>query len=192
VTDARTTMAGRPMGESLSSRGRANTDARSRAFAELADQHLMGAYKLANAILANPADAQDAVHDSFEKAWGRWEGLRDISKFESWFKRIVVNTCRDRLRQASRRRASDISDLRIATPDSTGQVHERERVERALARLAPDDRILLALRYYRDLKIDDIAELLDIPSGTATSRLRTAHTRLRSVLEQVETAGSPS
>ena len=58
--------------------------------------------------------------------------------------------------------------------------------EAALARLKPDDRVVLALRYYRDLRIDDIASLLDIPSGTATSRLRAAHQRLREILRDEE------
>ena len=62
--------------------------------------------------------------------------------------------------------------------------HDRIPIEARLRRLKPNDRIILALRYYRDLRVDQIAELLDIPPGTATSRLRNAHVRLRRVIER--------
>jgi RNA polymerase sigma-70 factor (ECF subfamily) len=101
------------------------------------------------------------------------------------FKRIVVNTCKNKLQQAIRRRTSDISSqTSLAAPDASAEVHDRMLIEQGFARLKPDDRIVLALRYYRDLRIEDIAAVLDIPSGTATSRLRTANIRLREAIER--------
>ena len=67
---------------------------------------------------------------------------------------------------------------------------DRDEVERALQRLKPDDRIVLALRYYRDLKVEDIAEVLEIPPGTATSRLRNAQIRLRARLDRGRAGGT--
>jgi RNA polymerase sigma-70 factor (ECF subfamily) len=155
------------------------------AFQTLAEQHIHEAYKLANSVLASPAAAQDAVHDAFVKAWERWSSLRDPARFDSWFKRIVINTCRDRLREGKHRDAADITDQTdLVGPDPLPDIDERIRVEQALAHLKPEDRILLALRYYGDLKLDDIAELLDVPTGTVKSRLNAAHGRLRSVLER--------
>lgn len=160
---------------------------RASAFRRLADEHLLEAYKLANAILANPAEAQDAVHDAFVRAWDKWASLRDPSRFAPWFRRIVVNTCRNRLKAESRRSGADLAvGSHLSTPDASGEVHAREQVERALRQLRPDDRVVLALRYYRDLRVEDIADLLGIPSGTATSRLRAAHARLRAVMERTD------
>ena len=157
---------------------------RSAAFQRLADENIGAAYRLANAILRSPNDAEDAVHDAFVTAWEHWSSLRDESRFEAWFGRIVVNTCRNRLRRTSRWGLTDISThVGLATPDASGAVHDREQVVEALNRLKPDDRIVLALRYYRDLRVEDIADLLGIPPGTATSRLRTAHARLRAILD---------
>jgi DNA-directed RNA polymerase specialized sigma24 family protein len=60
--------------------------------------------------------------------------LRDQRKFEWWFKRIVVNTCRNRLRDASRRRTTDIeSHVTLAAPDASSPIHDRFEVEQALA-----------------------------------------------------------
>ncbi len=106
------------------------------AFQRLADEHIGHAYRLANAILRNPSDAEDAVHDAFVTAWSHWSSLRDEGRFEAWFGRIVVNTCRDRLRQITRWRLTDISDeVGLSTPDAASAVHDREQVVAALGRL---------------------------------------------------------
>lgn len=160
---------------------------RAHAFRRLADGHLDDSYRLANVILGNPTEARDAVHDAFITGWKRWPSLRDADRFDSWFKRIVVNTCKNKLQQAARRKTTDISiQTSLSAPDASAEVHDRMQIEQGFARLKPDDRIVLALRYYRDLKIEDIAAVLAIPSGTATSRLRAAHIRLREVIERSE------
>ncbi len=149
------------------------------------DDQLDDNYRLASAILGSPTDARDAVHDAFITGWRRWSSLRETDRFGSWFKRIVVNTCKDRLRKAARHQSVPIGDGQdAAQQDPANVVHDRIQIEAGLRRLKPDDRIILALRYYRDLKIEQIAELLDVPPGTATSRLRNAHIRLRRVIER--------
>lgn len=60
---------------------------------------------------------------------------------------------------------------------------------RGIARLKPDERILLALRYHRDLKLDDIADLLEVPTGTVKSRLNKAHKTLRAALATEQRGG---
>ncbi len=156
---------------------------RAAAFQQLADQRLEASYRLANAILGNEHEAEDAVHDAIVLAWRRWSSLRDRSRFDAWFDRIVLNVCRDRLRQASRRRASDIAEMTLSTPDATAEVHRRMLVEQALARLKPDDVVVLALRHFLDLELADIAVLLDIPLQTVNTRLRSARARLRDSLD---------
>lgn len=169
----------------LAGRGMEETqDQRMVAFQRLADLRLDASYRLANAILGDAFGAQDAVHDAVVSAWQRWDSLKDRGKFDAWFDRIVVNTCRDRLRQASRRRAADIAEVEMRTPDVAPDVHQRLLVEQALDRLKADDIVVLALRHFLDLQLDDVATLLDIPLQTANTRLRAARTRLREQLEQ--------
>ena len=156
------------------------------AFRSLVDRRLDASYRLANAILGEPADAQDAVHDAFVTAWRQWPSLRDPASFDGWFQRIVVNTCRNRLKRATGLRVTDISDeLAIATPDAYASTHDRDALDGALARLRPDDQVLLALRYYQDLKVDDIAGVLGIRPGTVMSRLHHAMDRLRAAIDAV-------
>ncbi len=156
-------------------------------FRRLADSQIDDSYRLASFILGSPEDARDAVHDAFISAWRRWPSLRDQDKFDSWFKSIVVNACRDRLRSASRRRTAD-QDRRptASAPDAFGEVHDKMLIEQALAQLRPDDQIALGLRYYHDLKLAEIAAILDVPVGTVKSRLNHARSRLRTAIERLE------
>jgi RNA polymerase sigma-70 factor (ECF subfamily) len=159
----------------------ARTD-RVEAFLRLADHHLDAAYRLARAILRDSTDAQDATHDAFEQAWRRWSTLRDPARFEPWFDRILVNICRDRLR-SHRRHATDISSqVAIATGDPFAQANDRDLLANAIATLSPEHRIVVALRYYRDLPVEEIARRLDIPTGTVHSRLHYALKRLHSAI----------
>ena len=99
-----------------------------RARAALADQRLDASYRLANAILGDEGQAQDAVHDAVVLAWQRWSSLCDRACFDH----IVVNVGRDRLRQAARRRTTDLDDSSLSTPDATADVHRRLLVEQTL------------------------------------------------------------
>ena len=158
---------------------------RGAAFQRLADQRLDASYRLATAILRDDSQSQDAVHDAIILAWQRWTSLRDRAKFDAWFDRIVVNVCRNRLRDAKSRRTSDIaSAVSLHTPDATTDVHRRVLVEQALDRLKPDDIVVLALSHFLDLQTDDVAVLLDVPVSTAKTRLRSARARLRAEIER--------
>ena len=96
--------------------------------------------------VAPEVEAQDAVHDAFVTAWRKYDSLRDHGRFEAWFDRIVVNVCRNRLKRASRRRTEDIEEqAALGTSDATADVHRRIEVERAFARLKPDDVVVLAI-----------------------------------------------
>jgi RNA polymerase sigma-70 factor (ECF subfamily) len=163
---------------------------RDAAFVRLADEHLDTAYRLARAILRDPAEAQDATHDAFVQAWRRWETLRDPAKFEPWFDRILINTCRNRMR-SNRRQATDISaEVALSTGDQTREAEDRDVIGAAIAALSPDHQVVVALRYYRDLKVHDIAMRLGVPSGTVQSRLHYALKRLHDAIEAADTKGT--
>jgi RNA polymerase sigma factor (sigma-70 family) len=163
---------------------------RAQAFLRLADDHLDAAYRLARAILHDSTDAQDAVHDAFEQAWRKWSTLRDPSRFEPWFDRILVNTCRDRLR-SGRRQAVDISvEVAIAAGDPFAQAHDQDVLANAIATLPPHHRVVVALRYYLDLPVEAIAVRLGIPAGTVHSRLHYALKSLHAAIDEADGRGT--
>ena len=169
--------AGRRMGESERQR--------MAAFRQLADQRLDASYRLATAVLGDGNQSQDAVHDAVLLAWERWPSLREQAKFDAWFNRIVVNVCRERLRRSARRPTTDIStQVTLGTRDPAPEAHQRVLLAQAFDRLKPDDVVVLALRHFLDLQLEDIALLLDVPLQTVNSRLRSARARLRTYLEE--------
>ncbi len=163
---------------------------RGEAFRRLSDVHLDRSYRIALAILGDVHDAQDAVHDAFVRAWRSSASLRDESRFDAWFGRILVNTCRNRLRSRSRVHVTNLGPE--LDPPSDGDafavMNDRDQLRRAFETLDPDHRIVVALRFQADLQIDDIAVRLGVPAGTVKSRLHHAMRRLREVLESGEGA----
>jgi len=163
---------------------------RDAAFLLLANEQLDRAYRLARAILHDAIDAEDATHDAFVQAWRRWDSLRDPGRFGPWFDRILVNTCRNRLR-ASRRHATDISpELTVVTSDQVSGAEDRQVIGAAIASLSPDHRIVVALRFYLDLTVPDIAARLGVPVGTVQSRLHYALKRLHDAIAPADAQGT--
>jgi RNA polymerase sigma factor (sigma-70 family) len=129
---------------------------RAATFDAFASRHLDAAYRVATAILGDPAAAQDATHDAFVAAWRGWPSLRDPSRFDAWFGRILVNTCRKALRRSRRTIVVDVS-ARLAARGGGGdpavEADVRDSLDRAFARLSPDHRIAIVLRFYEDLTL---------------------------------------
>ena len=157
------------------------------AFEALSDRCLDDSYRLASVILRDPIEAQDVVHDAVLAAWGKFGSLRDRSRFDAWFGRIVLNLCRDRLRARQRGRIREAAlgaQMELRRSDELGTVALREAIGAAFPRLDPNQQVVVALRFNRDLELGAIAELLGIPLGTVKSRLHKGLRRLRDELER--------
>jgi DNA-directed RNA polymerase specialized sigma24 family protein len=165
---------------------RASQDAAGAArFGDRLEARIEPGLRLARAILGNHDDAEDALHDAVVAAWRAWPGLRDESRFEIWFERILVNGCRDRLRR--RRRGPRFIAITGEPPgaplvDPWPGLADGLALELAFAELDPDHAVVAALRFYRDLTVDEIAALVGVPPGTVKSRLHHATKRLRAAL----------
>jgi RNA polymerase sigma-70 factor (ECF subfamily) len=161
------------------------------AFERLTQRRLDRAYRFAATILGDEEEAQDAVHDAAVRAWTHWAGLRETDRFDAWFDRIVVNVCRDRLRQAGSRRwmasLNERSGQEVA--ESTG---DRDLLARALAQLSTDHKIVIALKFLEDQSVEEIADRTGVRSGTVKSRLHYALRELRAGYEAALRSGSRS
>jgi RNA polymerase sigma-70 factor (ECF subfamily) len=157
------------------------------AFAVLDEARLLQSYRLAALILRSRDEAEDATQEAIAQAWSHWETLRDTSRFDAWFDRILVNICRNRLRHARTIRIVPIDDA-FYLPAADDHAHTSTRIglELAFARLRPDQRIIIVLRFWRDLPVEEIADRLGIPVGTVKSRLHHALRSLRAALESEE------
>jgi RNA polymerase sigma-70 factor (ECF subfamily) len=157
------------------------------AFVGLVQPELPGAYRLAGYLLRDATDAEDATQDALEKAWQAWPKLRETDRFGAWFDRIVVNVCRDRLRAKRGSRVLELDDEIASVTHARDPFREalaRDEVGRLIRKLPPDHQIVVALRFWRDLSVEEIAERLQMPSGTVKSRLHYAMKTLRQEIDR--------
>jgi RNA polymerase sigma-70 factor (ECF subfamily) len=139
------------------------------------------AYRLATFILRDPLAAEDAVQEAALLAWDRRRTLRDSQRADGWFTRILVNVCRDELRRRARR--PRVIALDPAAGIGPGPSANHADLGPALARLAPDEQGLLALRFGRELTVPEIAEQLRVPEGSVKSRLHSTLGHLHAALD---------
>jgi len=148
---------------------------------------------IAYRILRDVSRAEDAVQVALVAAWRELPNLRDPDRFEAWLHRLLVNACYAEARRA-KRWLVDVKVLDIergaAGPDATVSVDDRDQLERGFRRLPPEQRAVFVFHHYLGLSIPEVAERLDIPLGTAKSRLRYATTALRAALDADSRGGA--
>jgi RNA polymerase sigma-70 factor (ECF subfamily) len=161
------------------------------AFAALVDAHLARLDATARLVLRDPDLARDAVQECLIRAWRDLSHLREPDRLEAWLYRLTVNACFDLLRQRRRRplevelEASDAP----TTPDHAASLIDAELIDRALGRLEPGHRAVVALHYLVGMPLTEVAATLHIPVGTAKSRL---HHSLVTMRATVPTPGDPA
>ena len=142
-------------------------------------------YYLAYSYTKNEQDALDIVQDSIQKALLSLHTLKDAQQMKSWFYKIVVRTAIDFLRKHKREQVVDNEKLVVISPkqmDTYGNID----LTGALNSLSRTYREVIILRYFEDLKIEDVAHVLDININTAKSRLYKALKLLRIQLQDKE------
>ena len=164
---------------------------RAEAFVLLDEARLLQSYRLATLILRDRDEAEDATQEAIARAWSSWGTLRDRSRFDAWFDRVLVNVCRNRMRHVRTIRVVALdSAFDMPAADSHGATIARLALEPAFGRLTPEQRIIVVLRFWRGLPVEEIAERLGIPAGTVKSRLHYALKSLRTAIESSEVDSS--
>jgi RNA polymerase sigma factor (sigma-70 family) len=139
----------------------------------------------ARLILHDPELARDAVQEALVRAWRDLPGLRDPDRFDAWVRRITVRSCLEILRRRRRRvlevELTPMADVPVG--DTGSIVADRDQIERALRRLAPDWRAVVVVHYFLGLPLPETAEALGIPLGTVKSRLHRSLAAMRVELD---------
>ena len=158
-------------------------------------RHQNYVYRLCYLVMRNEQDAEDMTQETFIRAFRalpRYE-IREGTSFEAWLYRISVNACRSRMR----RRWYQVlpwpepAPQMVAEPEKQPdwlamQGEQRDHILAAIDTLSDKHRLVVILRYYAGLSNEEIAQTLDIPSGTVRSRLHVARERLRELLAEKE------
>jgi RNA polymerase sigma-70 factor (ECF subfamily) len=156
-------------------------------FERLYAAEAQGLYSFLAYRTGDRALAEDLLADAFERALRsrrRFDRRRGSEK--TWLYAIALNLLRDHMRRAAAEgRALGRVD-EPSTPDELEGVERREALDRALARLSPEEREAIALRFGADLSVPEMARVLDEPLTTVEGRVYRALRKLRERLEPLE------
>jgi RNA polymerase sigma factor (sigma-70 family) len=147
------------------------------------DRYAAALYGYCRSLLGEPADAADAVQDTFIVAAGRLGGLRDPGRLRPWLYAVARNECRRRLRarasSVSLDEAAELTDDTIDLSAEAEKAELRALVSSALAGLNPGDREIIELSLRHDLAGRDLADAL----GVSTNQAHALASRARSQFE---------
>ena len=163
------------------------------AFTELVVRYQRPIYNAAFWILHSVEDARDVAQVVFLKVAERLDEFDSQHRFFSWIYRIAVNESINLLRRNGREEwlddEIDLPGAETANPEAQASEAERSRhIQRALMKLAPNDRTVLMLRHFSEFSYQEIAEVLQIDEKTVKSRLFEARHRLRDALKDFRPA----
>ena len=160
------------------------------AFAELVDHYKDLVYGLIYRMVRDRGIADDLAQDVFLKVHRGLPYFRGEARLSTWIFRIVQNAC---VQSRAARRPDvpleDVSDpnrppRQFGSEDQAfGAIEDRDRLDKALAQLPPNYRMLVVAHYMRGVQYEALAEALNLPLGTVKTHLYRAKRRLRELLE---------
>src|SRR5919107_1960387 len=147
------------------------------AFAKLVRAHSSLVYRVSLRILGNEY-AQDASQEVWVRVWRNLKGFRSESAFSTWLYRITLNTCLSTRRREARRQKREYSGEEISfLPEASGgdsdpeaavlSTERRNEIFAALRHVRAEHRAALVLRHMEGLSYAEVAEILQVPDGTA-------------------------
>lgn len=170
------------------------------AFARLVRDHSGLVYRVALRIMG-AEDAQDASQEVWIRVWRNIQGFRGESAFSTWLYKITVNTCLSARRKVQNRetREPGVEAPFLSMPsggedDPEAAVLNEERRQdlfQALAHVRPEHRAALVLRHMEGLSYAEIAQVLEVPDGTAKGWVSRGRAALLVALSREEQGGSP-
>lgn len=146
-------------------------------------------YKVAFSYVKNREDALDIIHNAIVKALQSFHTLRNPAYAQTWFYKILTNECISFLRK--NRKVISLEDLQAPQFPPAGDltdIHKDEYIDlyAAIDKLPPDMKTILILRFFEDMKYDEIAEITSTNLNTVKSRLHRAIRYLKLDMEVLE------
>lgn len=134
-------------------------------------------YKIAYSYVKNEDDALDIVHDAICKALSKIDSLKDIEVVKPWFYKILINSAIDYIRKNNK--YVSITEEEVINEYKVEDVYSDIDLKRALDRLPQEYKSIIVLRYFEDMKIEDIANILSENTNTVKTRLYKGLRRLK-------------
>ena len=156
------------------------------AFQELVDRHKGLVFALIARTVQDRSRAEDLAQEVFLRVHRGLPYFRGEARLSTWIYRIVANVC---VQESGRPTTVSLDDQRVApiVPSASdrqfGDFELRDRLEKAIARLPANYRLLIAAHYLDGVQYEDLAAALELPLGTVKTQLYRAKQQLRRLLE---------
>lgn len=136
-------------------------------------------YRLAFQYVRNEQDALDMVQESAYRAMKNCGKVRDSRYLFTWIYRIVINTCLDHLRKTGKEQVLETIEEPGYVEAGFDREEQEESLRETLEQLDERDRTVVVLRYFEELKLEEIAQVMDENTNTVKTRLYRALRKLR-------------
>ncbi|PEJ56175.1 RNA polymerase subunit sigma-70 [Bacillus sp. AFS002410] len=153
-----------------------------KAFQELIQDEKNKLFRMAFLYVKNDDDALDIMQDTIYKAFISIKQLKDPLYFSTWISRILINSALDFIKKNNR--IIPFSDVDGFRNEQNFRIEEKLDLVEAIERLEVQYKTVIILRFYKDLSIKQIAEILKCPEGTVKTRLHRAINQLKSDLKE--------
>lgn len=134
--------------------------------------------------LSGAMEIDDLVQETFVRIWKGLSSFRGSSSAKTWIYRIAVNAALDHGRKARRWKFGLLKETMPDPKNHEQGAVEKELVRKGLSLLSEEHRAVVVLHHFEGLSTSEISEILEIPEGTARSRLYYAKTALLEFLKK--------
>jgi RNA polymerase sigma-70 factor (ECF subfamily) len=167
------------------------------AFYDLVGRHKKKIYYLAYDITGDHQEAEDISQEVFIKMYRSLKNFRRDAKVSSWLYKITFNTCIDALRKKTSKSSSSLDEAEQMNiiedplvgksfsfdPELDAEASQiQKQIAKSLENISPKERSVFVMRHYNDLKLNEIAEIMNVKIGTVKSLLFRAVKKLRKEL----------
>ena len=164
------------------------------AFTALVDRHAAACTRFATRMLGNREDAEDAVQETFLRAYRSLARYEERQAFRTWLFQILVNRCRTAaVRRQRRQRMFLVDDNAVAGASvrpSTDSTELRAELRRAIDALDPDQREAFLLKHVEQLSYDEMAAATGVGISALKMRVKRACDRMQWMLREVSDVGT--
>jgi RNA polymerase sigma-70 factor, ECF subfamily len=160
------------------------------AFTRLIARYKRKVFSLSARFARDGDELEDICQDVFIKAYEHLKGFRNDSPFENWLTRITIRTCYDTLRRNRRtRNYTPLHDLQFEVRDHAAEARQEawqshELLAWALAKLNPDERLVITLLELEEKTVREVAALTSWSEGNVKVRAHRARKELKRILEE--------
>ena len=190
-----------PDADEAARRARNRDEDRNLSFDQIKAKYEGRIYSLIYRMVNDPDDAQDLTVETFLNAWRHWGRFRGDAQVYTWLYQIAVNNCKNRFKQRDRQRGREVMSLDDSIETDSGEMGREvadwtaaperllmdkelmQKLQEAVASLAPEYREVLILAQYDGLPYEEIAKILGLTEPTVKTRLHRARLKVRQRLE---------